>query len=410
MRAHRFTSAKSIRAVLFICTLGAVLALLTAGGAGAALPKLTALQTKASPSITVGTGSIHDTAEVIGNPLSIKDVTGLITFNLYGPNDTNCSKGSIQTSTADITGKVSVDSASFTPTLPGTYQYVASYGSGGTSNPNNYAPQAGKCGDTGESVQVTVVTPTVTTQASPSVPVGTAFTDSAMVNGGMSPTGNIVFQVYGPGDTTCSKAIGGSKVAITDPTQPTVSGIFTPSIQGTYEFVAFYSGDAVNGAAQSACGDPNEMVVVTAKPPPVEVGGGTGTGPGGSGGTSQPGCDVAATARAVLNALAATLTGGPGAGFRSTCSAGLRIVLRAKEIRPGNRGYPRRDGFTTMANTLTHIAPNGPALTFVLNANGVALRNYALNKGKSLTSFLVVHVRPDKASLSTEAVQILTLG
>jgi hypothetical protein len=45
-----------------------------------------------------------------------------------------------------------------------------------------------------------------------------------------------------------------------------------------------------------------------------------------------------------------------------------------------------------------------------LNANGVALRNYALNQGKSLTAFLVVHVRPDKASLSTEAVQILTLG
>ncbi len=406
MRAHRFTSAKSIRAVVFVCALGAVLALLTAGGAAAAPPPLTAFQTKASPSITVGAGSIHDTAEVVGNPLSIKDVTGIITFSLYGPNDTNCSKGAIQTSTGDIAGKVSVDSASFTPTLPGTYQYVASYGGPG----NNYAPQTSKCGDAGESVQVTVVTPTVTTQASASVPVGTPFTDSAMVDGGMNPTGNIVFQVYGPGDTTCAHAIGGSKVAITDPTQPTVSGTFTPSVQGTYEFVAFYSGDAVNGAAQSACGDPNELVVVTAKPPPVSVGGAAGTGPGGSNGTPQPGCDVAGTARAVLNALVATLTGGPGAGFRSTCSAGLRIVLRAKEIRPGNRGYPRRDGFTTMANTLTHISPNGPALTFILNANGVALRNYALNHGKSLTAFLVVHVRPDKATLSTEAVQILTLG
>jgi hypothetical protein len=407
MRAPRVISEKPIRVGMVLCLLGAVLALLSeAGGASAALPKLTALQTKASPSISVGGGTIHDTAEVIGNPLTIKDVTGTITFNLYGPDDTNCSKGSIQTSTATIDGKISVDSPNFTPTLPGTYRYIASYGAPG----NNYEPQAGKCGDSGESVQVTVVTPTVTTQASPSVPVGTPFTDSAMVNGGMAPTGSITFQVYGPGDTSCAKAIGGSKVTITDPTQPTVSSTFTPGTQGTYQFVAFYSGDAVNGAAHSACGDPNEMVVVTAKPPPIPVGGGTGTGPGGSGGTSQPGCDVAATARAVLSALAATLTGAPSAGFRSSCSAGLRIVLRAKEIRPKNPGFPRRDGFTTMANTLTHIAPNGPALTFLLNANGVALRNYALNNGKSLTAFLVVHVRPDKASLSNEAVQILTLG
>jgi hypothetical protein len=383
-----------------------MLALLTAAGAAAALPKLTAFQTKVSPSISVGGGTIHDTAEVVGNPLTLKDVTGTITFKLYGPNDTTCGKGSIQTTTADITGKISVDSPNFTPTLPGTYQYVASYGGPN----NNYLAESGKCGDSGESVQVTVVTPTVTTQASPSVPVGTPFTDSAMVNGGMSPTGSITFQVYGPGDTTCAHAIGGSKITIADPTQPTVSNTFTPGTQGTYQFVAFYSGDAVNGAAQSACGDPNELVVVTAKPPPIPVGGTSGTGTGGSAGTSQPGCDVAATARAVLAGLAATLTGGPGAGFRSTCSAGLRIVLRAKEIRPGNRGYPRRDGFTTMSNTLTHIAPNGPALSFLLNANGVALRNYALNQGKSLTAFLVVHVRPDKASLSTEAVQILTLG
>jgi hypothetical protein len=374
------------------------------GSASAALPALTAFQTKASPSITVGTGSIHDTAEVVGNPLNLKDVTGTITFNLYGPNDTKCSNA-IQTSTGDISGKISVDSANFTPTVPGTYQYVVSYGGPN----NNYAPQSGKCGDQGESVQVTVVTPTVTTQASGSVAVGTPFTDSAMINGGMNPTGTIVFQVYGPGDTTCAKAIGGSKITITDPTQPTVSNTFTPGIPGTYQFVAFYSGDAVNGAAQSTCGDPAENVVVTPAPPAQTVGGSSGTN-GGSGGTSQPGCDPAATARAVLAGLSATLTGTAGAGFRSTCSAGLRIVLRAKEIRPHNPGYPNHDGFTTMSNTLTHISPNGPALTFLLNANGVALRNYALNQGKSLTAFLVVHVRPDKATLSSEAVQILTLG
>lgn len=399
MSAGRFIRGRRGRRRLLVAAAAGPLVLLLAGPVSAAAPPLLAFQTKASPSISVGGGSIHDTAQIVGD-VALTKVTGNVTFKLYGPDDTTCSKGAIKSDTLPVTG-VSIDSPSFTPTLPGSYQYVASYVGG------NFADQASKCGEANEMVQVTVVTPTVTTKAGPSVPVGTQFTDSAMISGGMNPTGTIVFQVYGPGDVSCAHAIGGSKVTITDPTQPTVSGPFRPGTPGTYQFVAFYSGDAVNGAAKSTCGDPAENVVVT----PLQPGGGSGAGGSGAGGgTAQPNCDVAATARAVLAGIAATLTGGPGAGFRSTCSAGLRIVLRAKEIRPNNKGYPSHNGFTTMANTLTHIAPNGPALTFSLNAQGVALRNYALNNGDGLTAFLVVHVRRDKTTVSTEALQVLTLG
>jgi hypothetical protein len=218
------------------------------------------------------------------------------------------------------------------------------------------------------------------------------------------------FRIYQPSDPSCAgPAVGGSDVTITDPAS-TTSQPFSPKQVGTYHWRAFYLGDHTNGVASSACGDPNESVDVTPGPPGSAPPGSPGSGPGtGAGGPTGP-CDPAATAKAVLDGLVATLTGKTGAAFKTSCSAGLRIVLRAKEIRPGNSGTPRHDGFTTMTNILTHIAPNGPALRFALNPAGLALRDYALSQGRSLIAFLVVHVRPDKRESSTEAVQILTLG
>jgi hypothetical protein len=114
-------------------------------------------------------------------------------------------------------------------------------------------------------------------------------------------------------------------------------------------------------------------------------------------------------ASGLLNELASALRGAPSSPFATTCSSGLRIVLRAKEIRPGNRGYPHKDGFTTMANTLTHSTASGQ-IAFTFNAQGIALRNYATSKGATLAVFAVVHVRPDRTLTSSEAVQVFGLG
>jgi hypothetical protein len=383
--------------------------LATAAGAPTVKP---IFATQASPSITVGAGTISDTATVVGAitfPASPRP-TGSVMFSLYGPDDATCANAPVFTTGAipvnadpNAPTHTSFSSGAFTPTLPGTYRWVASY-----SGDSFYLPASGGCNGTNESVLVTAVTPTITTMASPSVPVGGSVTDT--LTGGMNPTGSIIFRIYQPSDTTCAgPAVGGSTVTITDPSS-TVSQPYKPPIAGTFKWKAFYTGDHVNGAVASKCDDPNESVAVTPAP---------GSGPssgGGSGGIlsgmATPGaaCDPAATARAILAGLVATLTGQSGAAFRNNCSAGLRIVLRAKEIRPGNPGQPRRDGFTTMTNILTHISPSEPSLSFSLNANGQALRDYAISHGQSLIGFLVVHLRPDKKSTSTEALQILSLG
>ncbi len=50
---------------------------------------------------------------------------------------------------------------------------------------------------------------TITTQASPSVPVGGQIFDTATLAGDISTIGTVVFRVYGPNDATCAGTAGG---------------------------------------------------------------------------------------------------------------------------------------------------------------------------------------------------------
>jgi hypothetical protein len=380
--------------------------LLTTASAPAAGTAPATFATSPSASVSIG-GKIHDSAVLIGAALG-PTPTGTITFRLYGPNDPTCS-GPVAATYGPLSASQTTISPDFSPTASGTYYWVADY-----SGDNTYAPQTSACGQ--ETVQVTDVTPKITTMASPGVQAGSGtIHDTATLTGGMSPTGTVEFVLFAPDDPTCaSKTVPFiSTVPVGDPSS-VVSGSFTPTVAGTYHWEAMYSGDTHNGAVTSGCSDANESVTVTPAPtPPATSPGGSAPGstvtlaPSGTAPSSS--CDPVATAKSILSGLSAVLTG-QSAGFTTSCSAGLRIVLRAREIRPGNRGYPRHDGYTTMTNILTHIAPNGPALNFTLNANGVALRNYAEAHHESLVAFLVIHVRPDKDTVSTEELQILTLG
>ncbi len=417
MRVRRFNGRMSTR-VRFLGALGAfgvwvALFMATASSVLAVGTGVPSLQTKPSPSVSLG-GSISDSAQMIGLPGGGGSVatppTGTLTFKLYGPNDAACSTTPVYTTTVPlmvIGGVVSTASTgTYTPPAgaAGTYRWVASY-----PGDANYKAVTGGCSD--ETVQVTDVTPTLTTVASPGVQAGNGtLTDTATLAGGMAPTGSITFLLFPPSDPTCAGKVVSAKstVPVTNPAS-TTSDPFNPTTPGTYHWIAVYAGDLHNGAVQGACADPGESVVVTPGPAKPGTPAGGATSPPGTVPGSKGPCDPAATAKAVLAGISATLTG-QAAGFANNCSAGLRIVLRAKEIRPGNRGTPRHDGFTTMANVLTHIAPGGPALPFALNAAGQALREYSIAHNRSLTAFLIVHVRPDKSSSAAESLQILTLG
>jgi hypothetical protein len=102
------------------------------------------ITTDASPTVLLG-GSITDTATLQG----ASSPTGTVTFRVHGPDDATCSRPPASTSTVTVSAGGQASSASFVPTQPGTYRWVASY-----SGDVNNAPAAGACNDAREQVLV----------------------------------------------------------------------------------------------------------------------------------------------------------------------------------------------------------------------------------------------------------------
>jgi hypothetical protein len=103
--------------------------------------------------------------------------------------------------------------------------------------------------------------PGISTEQSAGGAIGTVIHDTANVTGGHSPTGNVTFNLYAPGDTGCL-----STVVFTD-TQNlgVVSGNYTTAAVGTYHWKATYNGDPNNLTATSAC-DAEPVTTIKAQP------------------------------------------------------------------------------------------------------------------------------------------------
>jgi len=216
-----------------------------------------ALSTTASPTVATG-GQLHDTAMLNG-----RTPTGTISFRLSGPTDTFCGAAPVFSATVPVNaGSGSYPSPNFTPTVAGTYRWQATY----SGDASNQAIPISSCLDPAESVVVTaggLGTPAITTSASASVALGGVISDTAVLSGGSSPTGTIVFRVFGPSDPSCSGSAVFSSMVTVSGDGSYASGPFTPTVAGTYRFTAAYGGDAGNAAASSACGAAGESVVVS---------------------------------------------------------------------------------------------------------------------------------------------------
>ncbi|HJV08808.1 MAG TPA: right-handed parallel beta-helix repeat-containing protein, partial [Acidimicrobiales bacterium] len=124
--------------------------------------------------------------------------------------------------------------------------------------------------------------PMLTTQASPSVPVGGQIFDTATLTGDIDPTGSLVFRLYGPGDPTCA----GPPVAVLPVPLAADQFVYqSPSVTtmsvGTYRWVAEYLAGA-GPAVTTPCDDPAESVVVTPAAPTITTQASPSVGLGGS--------------------------------------------------------------------------------------------------------------------------------
>ncbi|MGZ4255151.1 MAG: hypothetical protein ACXVR2_18090 [Solirubrobacteraceae bacterium] len=164
-----------------------------------------ALSTSASPVGSFGRGprvraaglSIYDAATLSQGA----QPTGQITFKLYGPNDSRCTRAPAFTTATTVNGNGVYNSQRFTPTASGVYRWRAIY----SGDANNLAAGPGPCGDRAEGVRITVPeVVALTSSASPAVTIGGTLHDTAHLSGGSRPTGKISFHLYGPTNNGCT--------------------------------------------------------------------------------------------------------------------------------------------------------------------------------------------------------------
>ena len=225
------------------------------------------ITTSVSPTPIALGSSASDTATV-KNAISSFAVQGTVTFNAYAsPSDCTAGTNSVFTDTKSVSGSspLSVTSASFTPTAPGTYYWIASYA---PASSRNGTPASTTCGEAGEIL--VVIGSSITTSVSPTpITLGGSATDTATVTvtSGGTVGGTVTFNAYASlSDCNAgTNSVFGDTKSVSGPSpQIVTSAPFTPTAPGTYYWIAAYAPTgAINGPpASTTCGDANELLVV----------------------------------------------------------------------------------------------------------------------------------------------------
>jgi hypothetical protein len=151
-------------------------------------------------------GSSIDDVATLGNTSPDPDglpAGGTITFSAYGPfdNPDTCTGDAVYTSVVNVSGDGNYTASTgtggeFTPTEPGTYNWIASY----SGDAPNTLPVSGQCGDANESSVVIQLQPEMATAQS-FVPNDAA--TITVADGGGDLAGTVVFKLY-VNDETCS--------------------------------------------------------------------------------------------------------------------------------------------------------------------------------------------------------------
>ena len=191
---------------------------------------------------------LNDTATLSGasNP------TGSIVFNLFGPDDVDCDGTAVYTQTVALSGNSAATSPGYTTTAAGKYAWTASYAGDANNNPAS-------SGCTAEEVVIGKNSPTAST-AQNLIPNDTFTLSGATSNAG----GTVDFYLFAPGETCgvtniANAAYTEEDVALVSNDHASTSntgsgtGMYKATAEGTYTWLAVYSGDANNNGATSNC-------------------------------------------------------------------------------------------------------------------------------------------------------------
>jgi uncharacterized repeat protein (TIGR01451 family) len=181
--------------------------------------------------------------------------------------------------------------------------------------------------------------------------LGGTITDPVTLAGGSNPAGTIAFNLYGPGDTTCTLALATSTATVAG-NGAYSSAPYTATTAGTYRWVASYSGDGANAPASAgACGAASQTISVLAVPTLTVKASGSGT----VGAVTSAEATLAG-GTVVTGSIAVSLYG-PG---DTTCTHALARTTAAVS---GNGIYGATPFTTTVAGTYRWVASySGDAL------------------------------------------------
>ena len=218
-----------------------------------------------SSGVVVLGGSVYDTAQLSGVSTN---ASGTMTYTVYDNAACSSDNGGLVATLGPVSvtaGKVA-DSPTWTPTRSaGSYYFVASYSGDAT---NSSAVSA--CAT--DPITVSPESPAIVTQLSATTAtLGDAVHDTAaLVGASASARGAATYSVYD--NRNCASANGLiaslTPVTVASGTVPD-SPTWTPTSPGTYYFVASYSGDINNRAAESTCvAEPLAVRATTSTPPP----------------------------------------------------------------------------------------------------------------------------------------------
>ncbi len=227
------------------------LGLLLAVTSSAAPPSLSIVATDAVIGQTIqATAQLSETESP--NP------SGEISFEVFGPDDPTCLGPALSPAPASVSvnGEGEYSSGEFTPPEAGAYHWSAHY-SGDLEN----GPADATCSAIST---VGKENPDLTATASDGV-VNTAIHDEASVTGGFSPTGEVIFRVYGPADATCLTPLETDAVPLDD--GDATSADFLPQQAGEFRWSAEYAGDSNNEPVSLPCGSANQASTVSKASP-----------------------------------------------------------------------------------------------------------------------------------------------
>ncbi|HET8862299.1 MAG TPA: Ig-like domain-containing protein, partial [Solirubrobacterales bacterium] len=232
------------------------LAALAGVGISTGLGLLLAVMSSAAPpslSVTANDAVIGQTIRATAQLSESPSASGEISFEVFGPGDPSCSGPALPPApaSASVSGEGEYASGEFTPPEAGVYHWSAHY-SGDLENPA--ADSACAAAST-----VSRASPGMAGTASGGK-VNTAIHDQATVTGGFSPTGEVIFRIFGPADTACLTPLATDAVPLQDGSAS--SADFLPQQAGEFRWTATYEGDENNEPAGLPCGSANQASAV----------------------------------------------------------------------------------------------------------------------------------------------------